>query len=373
MLKSRVARCFQYLFLLVLMTGLIGIHAVFAQESEAQPVSTGAEPTITDFTPKQAIEGATVVITGTHFTGATEVEFGEKEVKSFTVDSDTQITAVLADGGTGDAKVVTPAGTASKSGFDFLILDLTTTIPVVSGESTQSFSVDVDISFQAPDKRQVNLDATPPKDWIAYVESSYPETQLAAVNMGPSDTFPATQRVSVHFQALYPNSTEPGEYVTTLKATAGDLKASLDLTAKITAQYKLTLSTETGRLNTQATAGSDSHFALQLVNSGTASLENINFTSSKPDGWTIKFDPDRLDAVNAGVTKDIDVIINAPKGKTVAGDYMITLNADAKQGKDSMDVRVTVLTPSIMGWVGIIIVVLVIAGLAVLFWRMGRR
>jgi uncharacterized membrane protein len=373
MLKSRVARYFQCVFLLILMTGLVGIHGVFAQEPTVQPISAGGEPTITDFTPTQAIKGETVVITGTNFTGATEVRFGEKEVSSFTVDSDTQITAVIGDGGTGDAKVVAPGGTTSKSGFKYLLLELKTKIPVVSGESTQSFSVDVDINYQAPDLRQVNLDVTPPKDWIAYVQSSYPETQLAAINMGPSESFPATERVSVHFQPLYPNSTDPGEYIATLKATAGDLKASLDLSAKITARYSMSLTTETGRLNTNATAGSDSHYTIKVVNSGTGNLEDINFSASKPEGWTIKFDPEKLDGIDAGLNKDVDVIINAPKGKTVAGDYMITINANAKNGRANMDVRVTVLTPSIMGWVGIIIVVLVIAGLAILFWRMGRR
>jgi uncharacterized membrane protein len=38
-----------------------------------------------------------------------------------------------------------------------------------------------------------------------------------------------------------------------------------------------------------------------------------------------------------------------------------------------MQVRVTVLTPSIWGWVGIIIIVVVIVGLALLFMRLGRR
>ena len=36
-------------------------------------------------------------------------------------------------------------------------------------------------------------------------------------------------------------------------------------------------------------------------------------------------------------------------------------------------IRVTVLTPTIWGWVGVIIVVLVVIGLMVMFWRLGRR
>ena len=40
---------------------------------------------------------------------------------------------------------------------------------------------------------------------------------------------------------------------------------------------------------------------------------------------------------------------------------------------DNIDIRVTVLTKTIWGWVGIGIVVLVIIGLFAMFMRLGRR
>ena len=40
---------------------------------------------------------------------------------------------------------------------------------------------------------------------------------------------------------------------------------------------------------------------------------------------------------------------------------------------DKLTLRVTVLTPTIWGWVGVIIVVLVVIGLIAMFWRLGRR
>ena len=66
-------------------------------------------------------------------------------------------------------------------------------------------------------------------------------------------------------------------------------------------------------------------------------------------------------------------MITPPQGKTIAGDYMINFKADTGTISQTMDVRVTVLTPTIWGWVGIIIIVVVIAGLAVLFMKLGRR
>ena len=63
--------------------------------------------------------GTTVTITGTGFTGATTVNFGTTKATSFTVDSDTQITATSPAGtGVVDVTVVTPGGTSATSSAD---------------------------------------------------------------------------------------------------------------------------------------------------------------------------------------------------------------------------------------------------------------
>lgn len=79
---------------------------------------TGA-PTISSFSPASGIAGATVTITGTGFTGATVVKFNSTAASSFTVNSDTQITATVANGtSTGKITVTTAAGSAlSASNF----------------------------------------------------------------------------------------------------------------------------------------------------------------------------------------------------------------------------------------------------------------
>jgi Leucine-rich repeat (LRR) protein/sugar lactone lactonase YvrE len=71
-----------------------------------------APPTIAGFVPSAAAVGAVVTITGTNFTGATQVQFGGINAASFTVISPTQITAIV-PGGAPNAtiSVTTPAGT----------------------------------------------------------------------------------------------------------------------------------------------------------------------------------------------------------------------------------------------------------------------
>jgi uncharacterized membrane protein len=75
-----------------------------------------------------------------------------------------------------------------------------------------------------------------------------------------------------------------------------------------------------------------------------------------------------------GSTHEVQVDIK-PAKKSISGDYMVTISAQpqAKNAFGAFDLRVTVLTPTIWGWVGVAIVVLVIAGLAYMFMRFGRR
>jgi len=69
----------------------------------------------------------------------------------------------------------------------------------------------------------------------------------------------------------------------------------------------------------------------------------------------------------------IDAVIKPPR-ETIAGDYVVTMIANSSGlANREFELRVTVLTPTVLGWVGIVIVLVVIAGLAVLFRRLGRR
>jgi uncharacterized repeat protein (TIGR03803 family) len=73
-------------------------------------------PAIKSFTPTSGPVGTSVTITGTSFTGATRVAFGGIVSTSFTVNSDTNLTAVVPTGAlTGKITITTPGGTATST------------------------------------------------------------------------------------------------------------------------------------------------------------------------------------------------------------------------------------------------------------------
>jgi gliding motility-associated-like protein len=103
-------------------------------------------PTISDFNPKSASSGATIIIDGTNFTGTTAVTFGGTAATSFTVVSPTNITAVVGTGSSGSVAVTTPGGTASLAGFTFLPAPTITILPQPTSASvcdgtTASFTI----------------------------------------------------------------------------------------------------------------------------------------------------------------------------------------------------------------------------------------
>ena len=99
----------------------VDVAAGVAQDAALNPNTAATQfsitydsgaPTITSFTATSTDEGDVVIITGTDFTGATAVKFGDTDALSFTVDSDTQITALVAPGTSGKITVTTDGGTA---------------------------------------------------------------------------------------------------------------------------------------------------------------------------------------------------------------------------------------------------------------------
>lgn len=91
-------------------TDLVGADGVIAATGAAYVFTVAFPPVIAHVQPSAGKVGASVVITGSHFTGATAVTFnGTTSV--FTVDNDGQITATVpADAITGQITVTTPAG-----------------------------------------------------------------------------------------------------------------------------------------------------------------------------------------------------------------------------------------------------------------------
>ncbi len=245
-------------------------------------------------------------------------------------------------------------------------------IEVISGASV-SFQVTLIYTNMADNAdKEFDLITVLPDNWTGYVNSSS-GTRIASINLDPTASYGSIVTVNASPSPYLPP--EPGEYKVTLQATSGDLKGSIDLTAVVTAQYSMSLAPTgtTPIYSTTATAGKDKVYSVTLQNSGSAAIDKINLSSTQPQDWVITFPNKTIDSLAADSQQTIDVKIR-PAEKAIAGDYQITLMATGKQASaQDLNIRVTVVTPSVWGWVGVAIIVIVIIALGFVFMRFSRR
>ncbi len=250
-------------------------------------------------------------------------------------------------------------------------IELTTPYTRLEATSGASFEFEVTLNYRGTEARRFNLSATGPQNWATYITPSYPKDKMIGdILLEPGGAY--GQKIAVYTAPPSWLSPEPGEYQITVEVVSGEIKGTIDLTAVVTAQYAMSLATPDGLLNTKATAGKDNYFSVVVTNTGSAAIDNITLSTQKPSGWTIEFSPEKVDSLAAGTSTTIDVNIKPPS-KTIAGDYGFLLTANAKQVSDDINIRVTVETPTIWGWVGVIIILLVIAGVGFVFMRFSRR
>lgn len=118
-----------YMLFLLNGTGVPSVASWIHVDSGAQT----AAPTISSFSPLSGDRGTTVDITGTGLTGASSVTFGGTVAKTYSVVSDSELTAVVPTGAVSGAISITTAGGTAVSAAAF-----TVTQPTISGLSPSS-------------------------------------------------------------------------------------------------------------------------------------------------------------------------------------------------------------------------------------------
>ena len=164
----------------------------------------------------------------------------------------------------------------------------------------------------------------------------------------------------------------PGRYLITLQASSGDIADTIELTAVVTARYETFINTSTTRLNAEVTAGKDNHIGVRVGNDSSVALDDVRFSANVPQGWGISFNPELIASMEPKQILESDMVLT-PASNTIAGDYEIKVMALNAETLSDMKLRITVTTPTVWGWVGVLIVIAVIAGIATIFILLGRR
>ena len=252
---------------------------------------------------------------------------------------------------------------------------IVTTFPVLRGTAGSTYNFEIviqndtgaDSSFSL-EGAAVDINGQGLTGWeISYVPSFGEERLISSISVGDA----LSERIDV--RVTPPRGTDAGDYFVPVRVyDEVGFEATTLLQVTVRGQGDIITTTDTGRLNIEATAGEEASAKLRITNIGTAELTDISLVADAPQGWEVTFEPSTVPPLPAANLIDIPFTV-LPAGDAIPGDYLVTLRSVHPDTSDALEIRVTVAQSTIWGWLGIVLVVLVIGGLAGLFWRLGRR
>jgi uncharacterized membrane protein len=242
---------------------------------------------------------------------------------------------------------------------------MTSAFPQLTGAPSSTFSYSVTLTNTGTQKETYTLQGQGPDGWTVSVHpSSNAQALTDTIDGGGNDTLSVT--------AQPPSTVAAGAYPIQVTASAGSQSANTALEADVTGSPGLTLSTPNQVLNATVTAGSTGPVSLVVTNSGTTTLTNITVTASAPTGWTNTFAPTSIASLAPNTSATVTATVK-PSSDALAGDYVVTYTATSGSTTSNVDIRTTVQTSALWGFIGLALIAIVIIGLGLVFRRFGRR
>ena len=245
-------------------------------------------------------------------------------------------------------------------------IQITTSYPVLRGQTDAKFEFSLDINNKIEADRTFNLAAVGPEKWEINFKPAYEQKQISSLRIKGG----TSQSVAVEVTPA--KEAPPGEYPVLVRVTSGERKAEVKLMVVLTGIYKLDAGTPSGVLSLEAIAGKPANFSFYVKNTGSAVNRNVTFSSFKPENWEVTFKPEKIDALEPGALKQVEVTVK-PAAQALVGDYSVGVLINGEKSDKTIEMRVTVKASTAWGWIGIGIIIFVIAGLSALFIWLGRR
>jgi uncharacterized membrane protein len=245
-------------------------------------------------------------------------------------------------------------------------IQITTSYPVLRGQTDAKFEFSLEVMNKSEADRTFNISALGPEKWELNFKPAYEQKQISSFRVK------GNQSQTVAVEVTPPKEAVAGEYPIQVRVSSGEKKAEVKLTVILTGIYKIDAGTPTGILSLEAVAGKAANFSVFVRNTGSAINRNVTFSSFKPENWEVTFKPEKFDAIEPGALKQVEVTVK-PAAQALVGDYSVGVMVNGEKSDKTVEIRVTVKASTAWGWIGIAIIVFVIAGLSALFIYLGRR
>jgi uncharacterized membrane protein len=255
----------------------------------------------------------------------------------------------------GDAKSKEPKG-----------VRLTTSYPVIRGPSDATFEFSLEVDSKLDEDAVFDLMAQGPQGWDINFKPAYETKYISSLRIK------SKQSTSVAVEVKPALGAAAGEFPINVRVSSGNANAEANLTVILTGTYGLEVGTASGLLSLEARGGRPANMSFYVKNTGSATNHDIKFMTFKPENWKVEFKPEKIDAIEAGDLKQVELIIT-PYEDALVGDYSVGVNVEGEKAAKTIEFRTTVKASAAWGWIGIGIIVIVIGGLYGLFRWLGRR
>ena len=235
-------------------------------------------------------------------------------------------------------------------------------LPTLRGTPRSAFDFRVTVKNDSADNMLVTLASQAPRGFQVVFKEGYGSQELTSL------PFKAGESKELAVDVKPPPTLAAGQYPVAVQLSSEHAKVATKLTLDITGQPSVSLTGENDRLSGDANASREKRFNLVVRNSGSAEARNITLSASPPSGWKVTFEPKDLPSVAANSEEKVAAFVT-PSDKALAGDYMIAMRANGDGVSESVNYRVTVLTSTMWGVVGLGVIA---ASLLVLIGAVGR-
>lgn len=241
---------------------------------------------------------------------------------------------------------------------------LTTDQPNMEGTSKTTFTYQMNLLNQTADSQLYALQAETAPGWNVDFKANY--KQVSSVSVDPNKT------QSIMVDITPPQQTPAGTYKVPVLAQTSNTSANLELDVVVTGSYSMALTTPTGLLSANITAGGSKRVELLVQNTGSSELQDVTLSASAPTNWDVTFDPKTVADLQPGASAPVFAIIKADK-KAIPGDYQTDIHANNPQVSSDLTLRISVETSMLWGWIGVLIILIALGSVLFLFRKYGRR
>lgn len=156
-----------------------------------------------------------------------------------------------------------------------------------------------------------------------------------------------------------------------LTAVGSSSSSTAKLTLTVLGSYELKIATENFYI--EGSPGDLLTFNLEVENSGRSTIKYARLiVRDLPEKWKVDVEPDEITNIVPGEKKTFRIRISVP-GDAKVGDYYVKLILDTDLSSETRLLHVAVRQRSETLYVGIGIVLSVLAGLGLVYWKFGRR